>query len=225
MYSTQWTLRNYSMRMLRTRAAAHCTERKGACPSGGTILVPRHYDVDRFTRRTVRGDKKLDANVKAAVGVQLLIPPDRAHWADVHYRAGWASPSRGSRSGCPWRGGIERGDALLRQWSRAAFRPSLLAQSQETHSGLRDGLMLQVICADLAVDVRVRQAIDRNQLRRHGHHQIGHIGDPFAVGNECQPQFHMTHFPYGTECVAQPLAGRASRGVVEKGGEKRQRSE
>src|ERR1700678_663185 len=28
----------------------------------------------------VRGDKRLDANVKAAVGVQPLIPPDRAHW-------------------------------------------------------------------------------------------------------------------------------------------------
>src|ERR1700679_3290541 len=41
------------------------------------------------------GDKKLDANVKAAVVVQLLIPPDRAYWADVHHRAGWASPRRG----------------------------------------------------------------------------------------------------------------------------------
>ena len=28
----------------------------------------------------VRGDERLDANVKAAVGVQPLIPPDRAHW-------------------------------------------------------------------------------------------------------------------------------------------------
>jgi hypothetical protein len=26
------------------------------------------------------GDKELEANVKAAVGFQLLIPPDRAHW-------------------------------------------------------------------------------------------------------------------------------------------------
>jgi hypothetical protein len=35
------------------------------------MLVPRHHDVDRLTRSG--GDKKLDANVKAAVGVQLLI--------------------------------------------------------------------------------------------------------------------------------------------------------
>jgi len=34
-----------------------------------------------------QGDKTLDANVKAAVGVQRLIPPDLAHWADVHHRA------------------------------------------------------------------------------------------------------------------------------------------
>ena len=36
-----------------------------------------------LTRHTVRGDKKLDANVKAAVGVQLLIPSDGAHGAEV----------------------------------------------------------------------------------------------------------------------------------------------
>src|ERR1700733_14616557 len=40
----------------------------------------------------VRGDKELEANVKAAVGFQLLIPPDRAHWPryitaqEVHHR-------------------------------------------------------------------------------------------------------------------------------------------
>ena len=34
-----------------------------------------------------------------------------------------------------------------------ALRPSLMAQSQETHSGLREGLMLQAIRAHLAVDV------------------------------------------------------------------------
>ena len=49
-----------------------------------------------LTRHKVRGDKKLDAHVKAAVGVPLLIPPDRAHWADVHHRAGGTSPLEGA---------------------------------------------------------------------------------------------------------------------------------
>jgi len=50
----------------------------------------RHGDV--FTLLHGPGDKTLDANVKTAVGVQRLIPPDRAHWADVHHRADGIGP-------------------------------------------------------------------------------------------------------------------------------------
>src|SRR5277367_3391788 len=72
--------------------------------------VRRGYpgDVERF-RRTVRGDKEWEANVKAAVGFPLLIPPDRAYWADLHHRPEGADsvPSAGGGAVREFAGGAE----------------------------------------------------------------------------------------------------------------------
>src|SRR5277367_5406301 len=62
--------------------------------------VRRGYpgDVERF-RRTVRGDKEWEANVKAAVGFPLLIPPDRALGRPTSPRRGNSSSARGAVRG------------------------------------------------------------------------------------------------------------------------------
>jgi Citrate synthase, C-terminal domain len=74
--------------------------------------------------------------------------------------------------------------------------------------------MLQAISAYLPFDVRIGQSLDRHQLRRHRGKKVGDIGDSLAVGHQRESQFHMAHFPHGTEHIAKALAGGAACAVV-----------
>ncbi len=103
--------------------------------------------------------------------------------------------------------------------------PWAIVHGTEPKSGCppaTSGRCFKQYAADLAIDVRVGQALDRHQLRRHGGEQIRNIGDALAVGHQRQPQFHMTDLPHGTKSIAQPLAGGAAGGVIEIGGQQRQ---
>jgi hypothetical protein len=64
-----------------------------ARPTVGAITLTNLGTV-MLTGSQGQGDKEWEANVKAAVGFPLLIPPDRAHWPryitaqDVHHHLG-----------------------------------------------------------------------------------------------------------------------------------------
>jgi hypothetical protein len=91
-----------------------------------------------LTRHTAWGNKRLDANIKTAVGVQPLIPPGCAHWAEVHHRAGCTTSPHEEQIRWLWRGGVGRRENSTAQHHGAEVLAARLLRRPAELDQLRD---------------------------------------------------------------------------------------